>query len=195
MHMHTLSFFLSIFSLLADSAGLYLGLDFGIVACDISRLDIGRAEGARFRDQTRSQTGYLASHRPYFGSRSGPVSGPSCFCARMLLALTAAPAPSSQWQPRTPLFLHPKSQCLSDVCVCVCVCVLLWPCTLWVWAVTMRQLYTLCFITLPPIQKPTVRPARPLPNPMLNRPSHKDVAGAGRPSSLLAVATQSTVLT
>ncbi|KAH8723316.1 hypothetical protein GQ44DRAFT_710550 [Phaeosphaeriaceae sp. PMI808] len=170
MHMHTLSFFLSIFSLLADSAGLYLGLDFGIVACDISRLDIGRAEGARFRDQTRSQTGYLASHRPYFGSRSGPVSGPSCFCARMLLALTAAPAPSSQWQPRTPLFLHPKSQCLSD-------------------------LYTLCFITLPPIQKPTVRPARPLPNPMLNRPSHKDVAGAGRPSSLLAVATQSTVLT
>src|SRR5437667_9200639 len=29
-------------------------------------------------------------------------------------------------------------------CVCVCVCFLLWPCTLWVWAVKMRQLDTYC---------------------------------------------------
>ncbi|KAH8727364.1 hypothetical protein GQ44DRAFT_704152, partial [Phaeosphaeriaceae sp. PMI808] len=41
-------------------------------------------------------------------------------------------------------------------CVCVCVCVLLWPCTLRVWAVTVRQLYTSYYTTLSPFQKPTM---------------------------------------
>jgi hypothetical protein len=59
------------------------------------------------------------------------------------------------------------------VCLCVCVCFLLWPCTLRLWAVTMRQLNTSCFTSLPPIQKPTMRTAHLLPNAMLNQGNKK----------------------
>jgi hypothetical protein len=54
------------------------------------------------------------------------------------------------------------------VCVCVCVCILLWPCTLRVWAVTMRQLCTFCYPPPAPVQKPTMRPAYRLSNAILN---------------------------
>ena len=74
------------------------------------------------------------------------------------------------------------------VCVCVCVCVLLWPCTQWVWAVTMRQLCTFCSIPSASVQKPTMSPARPMPYSMLNRLWCKVISGAVRLSSLLVVA-------
>ena len=61
------------------------------------------------------------------------------------------------------------------VCVCVCVCVLLWPCTQWVWAVTMRQLCTFCSIPSASVQKPTMSPARPMPYSMLNKGNAKKV--------------------
>jgi hypothetical protein len=57
---------------------------------------------------------------------------------------------------------------LRRVCVCVCVCFLLWPCTPWVWAVTMCQLCTFCHQPPAPVQKPTMRPADRISNTMLN---------------------------
>src|SRR5579862_4855405 len=78
---------------------------------------------------------------------------------------------------------RPQQSILIFVCVCVCV-FLLWPCTLRLWAVTMRQLNTSCFTTLPPIQKPTIRTARLLPNAVLNQGSKRNThlckAVAGR---------------
>ncbi|KAF9729807.1 hypothetical protein PMIN01_11740 [Paraphaeosphaeria minitans] len=42
-------------------------------------------------------------------------------------------------------------------------------------AVTMRQLCTLCSATSAPVQKPTMRPARPIPNSRLNKGNRKKV--------------------
>ena len=54
-------------------------------------------------------------------------------------------------------------------------CVLLRPCTLWVWAVTMRQLCTFCSVPSAPVQKPIMSPARPMPYSMLNKGNVKKV--------------------
>ena len=64
------------------------------------------------------------------------------------------------------------------------VCVLLWPCTRRVWAVTKRQLYTHRYTMLSPVQKPTVRPARPLPNAMRTFMARCGPERAGRPPCL-----------
>jgi hypothetical protein len=87
----------------------------------------------------------------------------------------------------TTFSIQDHNNLFSSLCVCV---FLLWPCTLRLWAVTMRQLKISCLTTLPPIQKPTIRAL--LPNAVLNQGSKRNthlckaVASRGRPSSLLA---------
>jgi hypothetical protein len=49
------------------------------------------------------------------------------------------------WQRSLYLFAMPSIPDVYGVCVCVCERVLLWPCTLRVWAVTVRQLCTFSY--------------------------------------------------
>ena len=114
-------------------------------------------------------------HQAKTNLRSHPLAGPDLAPVGPVPIPAMEPFLSASQYHCVPIPLH-EQNCSSSArarvyiytYIYVCVCVLLWPCTLRVWAVTMRQLYTFYYQAPAPLQKPTMKPANRISHTMLN---------------------------